>query len=149
MNGGNFVLNFLGQRTRKEPDLDYYRDYFMDYKPEKWNHEPFGGCFRFNAIDGSVHSCLIVHKEGLGVCLVFICVQNEIYDSKTTIGDPSRMQEVVDVSTDEFYPVGSFIEPDNAWPMVEQYLLNPIQFPQSDYLKNTEELNWPDPYLPR
>ena len=63
-----------------------------------------------------------------------------------TVGDLTRMNEIVDVGSDELYPAGAFVSPRDAWPLVEQFLRNPTQFPSGDLLKNNAELEWPNPY---
>jgi hypothetical protein len=49
MSDGKFVLNFLGQETKNEADVRFYRPYFVDYTVDKWDAEVSGGAFERTA----------------------------------------------------------------------------------------------------
>lgn len=143
MTDGNFTLNFLGQGTKHEADIAYYRPYFMDYDPDKWSADVSGGAFKFRAPEGASHNCLIIHSAGHGICLMFDKWNRKFIAGVSTIADESRLHETVDVGSDEIYPIGCFISPQQAWPLIESFLTNPTAFPQSDLLKDVNEIDWP------
>lgn len=146
MTKARFTINFLGQRTVHEPDIEHLKRYFLEYSPEKWVSEPSGGAFKYIDEDGVNYNCLIVHSQHHGICVMLDKWNKQFVSGKSTVGDASRMQEVVDVGSDEIYPVGCFVSPDLAWPIVEQYLNEPTKYPSSELLKDTTEIDWPEIY---
>jgi hypothetical protein len=144
MNAGRFTLNFLGQKTKHEADIDYFKPYFLDYMPDNWIAEVNGGAFKFIDEDEFSYNCLIVHSQLYGICLMFDVWNKKFISGKSTVGDVTKMHETVDVGSDEIYPIGCFIPPNEAWVMVEQYLLNPKEYPRSAFLKDTNEIDWPE-----
>lgn len=143
MSDGKFTLNFLGQPTRREADSADYRPYFLDYDPEKWDAEVNGGAFKFIDPEGASHNCLIIHSADHGICLMFDKWDKKFIAGVATVADEGRMQETVDVGSDEIYPVGCFISPQEAWPLVESYLNEPNTFPHSALLKDVNAIDWP------
>jgi hypothetical protein len=144
MSSGKFTLNFLGQKTKHEADIGFYKPYFVEYTPDKWKGEVSGGAFKFIDEDGSSYNCLIIHHQTYGICLMFDVWHKKFVSGRSTVGDARRMHETIDVGSDEIYPVGCFISPADAWPMVEQYLLNPKEYPKSFLLKDMGEIDWPE-----
>ncbi|MGC1503974.1 MAG: hypothetical protein WA782_07500 [Sulfitobacter sp.] len=143
MTDGKFTLNFLGQSTKHVVDTAFYRPYFMDYDPEKWRGDVSGGAFKFIDSERTSHNCLIIHSADHGICLMFDKWNKKFIAGVATMADQSRLHETVDVGSDEIYPVGCFISPQQAWPLVESYLTDPTAFPKSDLLKDVNEIDWP------
>ncbi|MDF3412928.1 hypothetical protein HKX54_00530 [Sulfitobacter sp. M57] len=143
MNDGTFTLNFLGQGTKHAADADEYRPYFLEYDPAKWAGETSGGAFKFVDPEGASHNCLILHSAEHGICLFFDKWDKKFIAGVATLGDENRLQETVDIGSDEIYPVGCFISPQQAWPLVESYLNTPTAFPQSPLLKDVNDIDWP------
>lgn len=146
MEKGEFNLNFLEEGTREDPDPTYYRDYFVNYSPEKWEGDVSGGVFQFFADTGPEYTLQFSHSAEHGISLSYTADLNGKYEMLVTVGDPRRMSEIVDVGVDELRPVGSFLPPQEAWPIVEAFLRNPTEKPPSTKLVPIAEANWPKLY---
>lgn len=61
-----------------------------------------------------------------------------------SVSDAGAMAEIVDVGVDEFYPVGTFVDPSQAWVVVEAFLTDPTVTPGESLMVDIEETDWPE-----
>lgn len=146
---GRFNLNFLAQETTEEVNVEYYRPYFEDYSPEKWEAEVNGGAFNYFSDDGKEYSCLIAHDPQLGILVQFGIWDKESTENNCswiTVSDTTKLNKFIDVGSDELHSVGSFVSPMEAWKLVETFLINPQDFNPLEFknLTDASKVPWPE-----
>lgn len=142
-----YILNFLGRRTRTDPSPSYFRGYFVDYTPQKWAAPVAGGSFAYIDRDDRHYDLVVQHSPHHGVCLGYSSGEGADAVFDVSIGDAERLSEVIDIGSDERVPVGGFVAPARAWPVVEAFLLHPTRRPVADFMFDIEDTDWPDfPY---
>ena len=147
MDNAEFSLNFLEESLRTDPDPSYYEHFFLSYAPEKWVSDVNGGLFQFFDETETEYSLTVQHSPNHGISLTYMF--GEGFDVKTfvTIADAAKLADVIDVGVDEFVPIGSFISPEAAWPMVKAFLLDPKSIPDPKQMFDIEKTDWPDLYI--
>jgi len=140
---GRFNLNFLDHPTRTVADPKDYEDYFLNYSKPKWRTDPSGASFRYRDDDKVNYTCTLAHAPDYGI-LVWLrsnsVARRETYWDYVSLHNADELDEMVDVSSEEYYPVGCFIGPKQAWELVKAFLLNPTEEPKSDLLISTSRL---------
>lgn len=144
MSDGRYVLNFLGQKTRTLPDPDAFRGYFTHYTPEKWRAGVAGGSFKYIDANDKHFDLIVAHSPKHGISLMYNAGKGRDRMTFVSVSDAGAMAEIVDVGVDEFYPVGTFVDPSQAWMVVEAFLTDPTVTPGEPLMVDIEETDWPE-----
>lgn len=139
-----FVLNFLGQGTRRNPAPDYFRGYFLEYRPEKWVAPVSGGSLKYIDENDKHYDLVISHSREAGISLAYAAGEGSEGVYFVSVGEPAKLSEIIDVGVDEFVPLGSFVTPKQAWVVVEQFLKNPTKLPCAEFMRDIEDTDWPE-----
>lgn len=148
MTEDGFRLVFLDQPARTVADPADYQDYFLAYDPEKWAAEQEFGLFRYRRADRG-HYCIFRHSREHGIVVEFGVEDGKsrsILKTWVTLAGEARIDEIVDVGSDELFSVGCFVTPQVAWPLVESFLRDPTTIPRSDVLVDSDTIDWPQMY---
>ena len=143
---GEFNLNFLEEDTAEVADPAHYRHFFLEYAPEKWAGDVSGGAFQYFHGEDDEYTLMFSHSAEHGISLSYTTDAGGAYSMLVSVGDPARMDEIIDVGVDELRPVGSFISPQDAWVIVEGFLTAPMEKPASDKMIPIARANWPNLY---
>ena len=142
-----FNISFLDRWFTTPPDVKFFQPYFLQYSPEKWVSEQAGGLLQYFDSKGNRYACMIVHSPEHGICIMLNKKKNREHSyTLVTVGNRDLMNEIIDVRSDERFPVGSFVKPADAWPIIEQFLNNPTLKPISNYIVDIKYADWPDLY---
>ena len=149
MTNPKFVLNFLNQPTRFQADPNDYRDFFESYDSRKWQEGGNGGSFKYFSDDGKIFTCLIAHSSEHGILVQLGArdtVQKKRFRSYITVGNKDKLNDFVDIGSDEVFSVGCFVSPQKAWILVREFLREPTKTPSSALLIDASLIPIPEIY---
>ncbi len=137
---------FLDKDMDSNPSLEKYKDYFLKYDPEVWSCGAGDGVFdvRFENGDNATLSVLEGRKLGISVRYNFRKFNDSQGQEFYSVGSKKQINVIKDVGDDQFAPVGSFLEPEQAWLAVEDFFNNPRQKSSRIQWIAADQINWPE-----
>lgn len=139
-----FHSTFYSIGKGRELNVSTFEEYFTNYKPEIWN-EDGGGSLEYFGEDKVVTTLLFIHNPNLGILLSY----NQYDDAKKkticdfySVGIPEKIELIEDIGDEEFYPIGSFLNPQQAWLAVEDFLTNPSQKSERIEWIASDKIQW-------
>lgn len=114
----------FGRDRNFKPDV--WRKYFMNYDSNQWEEDSGGS---LHLVDSALkYSLMIVHNRKYGLMLnheIRNIKERKTIESYFSVGDKEKLSIIEDIGDEEFYPVGCFLKPENAWMGFEDFLIEP------------------------
>ena len=143
---GEFHCNFLDWATNNSSDPEKYKDHFLNYDPQKWLAGSGGGAFTYR--DDEFADCTIIALENPKYGIMFMYNLRRKGDKKgegwLTVGNVELINQIEDVGDDQFFPLGSFVTPEEAWLALEDFFKHPTEKPKRVKWVNVDDVEWPE-----
>ncbi|NVJ90935.1 MAG: hypothetical protein HWE34_04720 [Methylocystaceae bacterium] len=142
-----FHSTFYSIGKGSELNASVFKEYFVNYQPEIWN-EDGGGSLQYFGEDKVETTLLFIHNPNLGILLSYNQYDNA--KNKTicdfySVGIREKIELIEDIGDDEFYPIGSFLNPQQAWLAVEDFFADPAQKSERIEWISSDKIQWPEP----
>lgn len=132
---------FLNEDFKSDSDINDYKSYFFDQE-SNGNEYSNSGYFEYK------------HETG-DIILFFVTVNGKFslrYDDNTpnsslkpsyySIGNPDTINEIIDAGDENMIPLGSLLDADITWLIINDFFDSPEQKSSSVKWVNAEELDW-------
>ncbi len=90
---------------------------------------------------------IILQNSQYGILLSYDCydkIGKRILSNYYSVGDPTKMDLIEDVGDEEFFPIGSFLEPKHAWLAIEDFFNHPIKISDRIEWIAADQIEWPE-----
>lgn len=141
---GHFHSTFYSFGGKSKLSANAFQKYFLDYDSNQWVEEG-GGSIQFFQDSGWILSLTIIQSPLYGISLFYDCYdpvnRNTIYDF-CSVGDEEKLVLIEDIGDEEFYPVGAFMAPEDAWLAVEDFFKKPTEKSERIEWISSELIEW-------
>ena len=141
-----FTSYFLDHDLVTNPALSSYTDFFVNYKPSKWDRGCGDGIFSFVSDSGDKSELSVIENENFGISVRYNFRKSGERKSSEfySVGSPEKISQIENVGEDHLVPVGSFLKPAEAWIAVEDFFDNPTQKSGRIEWIDSEDIPWPE-----
>ncbi len=141
-----FKVYFLGRDVDDDPEPASYADFFLNYQSSVWQEGGGDGVFSFNSDMGDVSDLSVLESEQHGICVRYNIKKNGMRKGREfyAVGDSDALDRIEDVGDDQFAPIGSFLTPELAWLVIEDFFANPLEKSSRIQWVSSDDIKWPD-----
>lgn len=143
---GQFHSTFYSFGRGCELKAASFQKHFLEYNPAEWAEEG-GGSLQYFSDGGHVISLVILQNDKYGIMLSYDCYDKERKRTSHdcySVGNPEKLNLIEDVGDEEFFPVGSFLRPEQAWLAVEDFFENPTKPSKRIDWIASDLIDWPE-----
>lgn len=141
-----FKCYFLDFDVEANPDPSIYRDYFINFSPNDWIRGAGDGVFDAKCENGDVATLSLLggHQNKISIRFNHRLSGERKGVEFYSLARQELINTVKDVGEDQFAPLGSFLEPEIAWQVIEDFFTNPTQ--KSNKIKwiKSDLIQWPE-----
>ena len=123
-----------------------FQKYFLQYDPDEWAEEG-GGSLQYFSDESNVISLVILQNTKYGIMLSYDCynkTNKQTLQDCYSVGNSEKLNIIEDVGDEEFFPVGSFLKPEQAWLAVEDFFSDPTKISDRIEWIASDQIEWPE-----